>query len=393
MAPMSPATSVSGGLALLAHRLEDLAETLLVAVAGDDDLGIAAHRALEDAEHVDVTAERVGERLEDEGDGRLRGIAVELDLGVALHGLGVRDVGGRRGEREHVEDVVHGDVGRGGRAGDRVELGGGDGGGERRVELLRRDLFFHQVLLGEVVVGARDRVDELVAGDRGGVGEVRGDVAHRRLAVLVRVRLHREQVDDADELVLLADGQLHGDDLGAEGLLEEAEGVVEVGALTVEHVADDDAAQSAGGRAVPEPLVLDLDAEHGVDDDERRLDDLKAGDGVGEEARVAGGVDEVEGETLAIDVRQTRRQAHLALLLVVVPVGDRGAVRDRTQPGDSPGVEEQRLEQRRLAGTAMADERDVPDLGWVVHPGSPRSLSPASRPRAREAAGRVLSEG
>ena len=80
---------VAGGLALLAHGLEDLAEALLVTVAGDDDLGVAAHGALEDAEHVDVTAERVGERLEDEGDGRLRGIAVELDLGVALHGLGV----------------------------------------------------------------------------------------------------------------------------------------------------------------------------------------------------------------------------------------------------------------------------------------------------------------
>ena len=317
-----------GGLALLAHRLEHLAEALLQAAAGDDHVGVAAERALEDAEHVDVAAERVGERLEDEGDRGLRGVAVELDLGLAAERPGRRRVGGRRRQGEHVEDVVHGDIGRGGRAGDRVELGGGDGGGERRVELLRRDLLFHQVLLGEIVVGARDRVDELVAGGRGGVGEVRGDVAHRRRPALVRVRLHREQVDDADELVLLADRQLHGDDLGAEGLLEEAEGVVEVGALTVEHVADDDAAQSAGGRAVPEPLVLDLDAEHGVDDDQRGLDDPQGGDRVGLEARVAGRVDEVEGEAAAVDVRQTGREAHLAFLLVVVPVGDRGAVGD-----------------------------------------------------------------
>ena len=251
---------LGGGLALLAHRLEHLAHALLVAVARDHHLGVAGHLALEHAEHVDVAAEGVGERLEDERDRRLRRIADELDLLVALEGLRRGDVGGRRGEREDVEDVVHGDVGGRGGAGDRVELAGGDGGGERRVELVRRDLLLHEVLLGEVVVGARDRVDELVARRGGRVGEIGGDVAHGRLAALVRVRLHAEQVDDAAEVVLLADGQLHGDDLGAERLLQERQGVVEVGALAVEHVADDDATEAPRGGAVPEPLVLDLDA-------------------------------------------------------------------------------------------------------------------------------------
>ena len=201
-----------------------------------------------------------------------------------------------------------------------------------------------------------------------------------------------EQVDDAAEVVLLADRQLHGHDLRAERLLQELERVVEVGALAVEHVADDDAAEPARLGAVPEPLVLDFDAEHRVDDDERRLDDLQAGDGVGEEARVAGRVDEVEGETVAVDVRQTGREAHLALLLVVVPVGDRRAVGHGTQSRDRPGVEQQRLEQRRLAGTAVADESDVPDLGWVVHPGSPRCRSAAS-PREGARGGRSCPVG
>ncbi len=168
---------------------------------------------------------------------------------------------------------------------------------------------FHEVLLGEIVIGARDGVDELVACSLGGVREVGGDIAHGRLAARVRVRLHREQVDNAAELVLRADGQLHGDDLRAERFPQESEGVVEIGALAVQHVADDDAAEPARRGAIPEPLVLDLDAEHRVDDDDGGLDDPQGGDGVGEEARVAGRVDEVERETVAVDVRQTRREA------------------------------------------------------------------------------------
>ena len=66
-APMSPATSCSTGLVSLPCVLEQLAEALLVAVAGDRPGCCRCDGALEDAEHVDVAAEGVGERLEDEG--------------------------------------------------------------------------------------------------------------------------------------------------------------------------------------------------------------------------------------------------------------------------------------------------------------------------------------
>ena len=107
----------------------------------------------------------------------------------------------------------------------------------------------------------------------------------------------------------------------------------EVGALAVEHVAEEDAGEPACVGARPEPLGLDLDAEDAVDDHEGGLDDPQRGDGVGEEARIAGRVEEVEAESSALDVRKAGRQAELPALLVVVVVGDGRASRPRA-PGD-----------------------------------------------------------
>ena len=68
-------------------------------------------------------------------------------------------------------------------------------------------------------------------------------------------------------------GSCTADDLGAERLLQSGQRVREVGALAVEHVAEEDAGEAALVGARPEPLGLDLDAEDAVDDHEGRLDD------------------------------------------------------------------------------------------------------------------------
>ena len=216
--------------------------------------------------------------------------------------------------------------------------------------------------------------------------ELGRDVDFGDLLAVVDVRLHAEKVDDARELVLAADRDLDGHDLRAEGVAQVVDGDREVGALAVEHVAEQDARQATLVGARPEPLGLHLDAEHAVDDHEGGLDDAQRGDGVGEEARVAGRVEQVEAEALALDVREAGRQAELTSLLVVVVVGDRRAFDHVPQAIDHAGLVQQTLEQRRLAGAAVADEGDVPDLAWVVHPGSPRVSS-----RRRPARGRARS--
>ena len=52
----------------------------------------------------------------------------------------------------------------------------------------------------------------------------------------------------------------------------------------------------------------------------------------------------------------------IALLLVRVPVEDRGPGVDAPKPLDRAGVEEHRLREARLAGATVGDERDVPNL-------------------------------
>jgi hypothetical protein len=49
-------------------------------------------------------------------------------------------------------------------------------------------------------------------------------------------------------------------------------------------------------------------------------------------------------------------------VLVVVPVGDGRARIDRAEPVDGAGLEEERLDQRRLARATVSDDGDVPDL-------------------------------
>ena len=263
-------------LGVLAHRLEELTDALLVSVARDDHLGVARERALEHAKDVDVAAERVGERLEDEGGERLGRIADELLLGAIGAGHPDRsDVGRRRRQREQVEQAVDADAVRSRAAGDREDLRGRDGGAEGGAELVGRDLLFHQVLLGEVVVGARHGVDELVAGGCDRVGHVGRDVGGLRLAALIGVGLHAEQVDHAAELVLAADRHLRGNDLRSEGLLQRLDRSVEVGALAVEHVAEEHTGEGALAGPSPQALGLHLDAEHGVDHHHGGLDDVQ----------------------------------------------------------------------------------------------------------------------
>ena len=72
---------------------------------------------------------------------------------------------------------------------------------------------------------------------------------------------------------------------------------------------------------------------------------------------------------LPVEVAERGRERHLPLLLVLVPVRDRRARLDRAEPVDRAGLEEQRLDERRLARAAMADDGDVADLPGLVDAG------------------------
>src|SRR6185503_21391802 len=67
---------------------------------------------------------------------------------------------------------------------------------------------------------------------------------------------------------------------------------------------------------------------------------------------------------LQVDDGGGRRQPALALLLL--EVGDRVLLGHAAQPVDRPGLVEERLDERGLPGSAVADHRHIADLAWLL---------------------------
>ena len=176
-----------------------------------------------------------------------------------------------------------------------------------------------------------------------------------------------------------ADRDLGRDDVGAEGALQRVERGEEVGALAVEHVDEDQPRQSLGVGAAPEALGVDLDAHRGVDDDHGGVGDPQRGDGVGDEARLARGVDQVDLPPFVLEGRDRGVDRHLPPLLVGLVVGDGGAVGDRPEPVGDARLEQHRLVQARLAAAPVPDQGDIanPVCGLMWHAVEP---TPAVKP-------------
>ena len=230
------------------------------------------------------------------------------------------------------------EVARGGAAGDREDAALGDPGLERAHGLLVGDLLALEVALHQLVGHLGHLVHQLLAVLLGARAQVLGDLDLLRGAgagAVVAVGLHVHEVDHALELVLGADRDLGGHHVLAERLLERLEAAEEVRALAVEHVHEDEAGEAELVGALPEPVGGHLDAHHAVDHEHGALAHAQRGQRVGEEARLAGGVDEVDLAVVPAERREARRDRHLARLLVRRGVRDRRSVSHRAQPVDA----------------------------------------------------------
>jgi hypothetical protein len=279
-------------LTALGH--DERADALLGVGPGVEHLVVGPHDALIDAEEVDAPGELVGLRLEHEGEQLLVLVGLQRDLRqlerAVLHGA-----------RQVLDDRIEQAVGRqvlGRHAADHGEdaavvgalLEGGD-------DLLVRDLLALEVALHERVGDLGDLVHELLAVLLGLGPQLVGDRDLARVVAAVAVvfvGLHVDEVDHATDLVLGADRDLGGHDVRAEGTLQGLEGAEEVGTLAVEHVHEDHPGEVELLGALPQARGVDLDAHHGVDHEDRRLADPQGAEGVGHEARLARGVDEVD---------------------------------------------------------------------------------------------------
>ena len=184
----------------------------------------------EHLEQGDLADERVGDGLEHDGERLPGGIGRHLDLGVAGPDGG-GPVGGRGTDlHEQIREPVDADLGRGRAAHHGEHAGRLDAEGEGVLELLEAGHLALEVPLEQVVVGHHDALDEVVVHlVLEGLHLVRDRLGVRD-ASLVEVGGVGEEVGDALELRLGADGQLERGHARAEPIAELVERAFEAGA-------------------------------------------------------------------------------------------------------------------------------------------------------------------
>ncbi len=213
------------------------------------------------------------------------------------------------------------------------------------------------------VVGALlERVDDLLVGDllalqvalHQRVGDF-ADLVHQLLAVLLRAArparrgsgsrssprarpeswrkafMSTRSITPSHARARSRSGSRSRPTCGPKALLELLERAEEVGALAVEHVHEQHPRDVELGRPRPQAARGDLDAHHRVDDEHGRLAHAQRAERVGDEARLAGRVEQVDLALPPLERAERRRDRHLPRLLVGVGVRH-GACRRAPSP-------------------------------------------------------------
>ena len=277
-----------------------------------------------------------------------------------------------------------------------------DGG----LDLGDREGLAAEVLLEQVLVRFGDGLEQDLAVLRDDLGHVGRDLldvvlgAHGHVALGVArpdQRAHLDQVDDADEVVLDADRQLQHERLGLELVDDRVDREVEVGAELVHLVDEADARDVVLVGLTPDGLGLGLDALLAVEDGDRAIEHAKRALDLDREVDVAGGVDDVDLVLVPEARHGSGGDRDATLLLLLHPVGGRGAVVRLTDLVVGARVVQDALGRRRLAGIDVRHDADVADLrevgehvlchGCLPYLWSPgRSLSLSKRPGVRRSA-------
>ena len=174
-------------------------------------------------------------------------------------------------------------------------------------------------------------------------------------------RPHLDEIDDAAEVLLLADRQLHRYRVRAEAVDHRLHRGEEVGAGAVHLVDEGDARDAVLVGLPPDRLGLGLDAGDRVEDGDRAVEHAQAALDLDRKVHVPGRIDDVDAKVVPERRRRGRRDRDPALLLLLHPVHHRGALVHLAHLVRAAGVVEDPLGRRRLAGVDVRHDPDVAD--------------------------------
>ena len=175
------------------------------------------------------------------------------------------------------------------------------------------------------------------------------------------VGLHRDQIDDAVEIVFLADGPLHEQGVAAHLLAHLPDDFFGIGADAVHLVDEGQARHVVALHLAVDGERLRLHAPHAAQHQNRAVQHAQAALHLDREIDVAGRVDQVDRVSLPGDGRGGAgdRDAPLAFEIHVVHGGAVAAAFDFIDPMDAAGIEEDPLAQGRFARVDMGRNADV----------------------------------
>jgi hypothetical protein len=183
--------------------------------------------------------------------------------------------------------------------------------------------------------------------------------------------VHLDDVDDAAEVLLLADRKLDRSGVRTEAVDHRLDGREEVGADAVHLVDEGDARDAVAVGLPPDRLGLGLHPRHGVEDGDGAVEDAQAPLHLDREVHVPGRIDDVDTKIAPEGRRRRGRDRDAALLLLRHPVHHGGALVHLAHLVGAAGVVEDPLGRRRLAGV---DVRHDPDVADVVERDRPACL-------------------
>ncbi len=234
---------------------------------------------------------------------------------------------------------------------------------QRRLHAIDRQLFAFEEHLEQLVVLFGDRLDQVLAPLHRELAQLAVDVflRHRRSEVVgVDDLLHREEVDDALELVLGADRHLNRHRARAEPLANLFDDVEEVGADAVHLVDEDDARNLILVRLAPNRLGLRLHRGNRIEERDQAVEHAQRALDLDREVHVARRVDDVDARVAPGRRGRGRGDRDAALLLLNHPVHRRGAVVHLAHLVHASGEEQDAFGTGRLAGVDVRRNADIP---------------------------------
>src|SRR5205807_1892772 len=173
-------------------------------------------------------------------------------------------------------------------------------------------------------------------------------------------RLHREQVNDAFELVFLSDGELNGDRAGIQTLADGVNGTLKIRAHLIHFVNETNSRDTVLVGLPPNGFRLRLDTVDGVEHGASPVEHAQGTLDFSREIHVAGCINDVDADIAPYAGRGCGRDGDTALLLLLHPIHGGRAFMDLSDAVRSSRIEENALSRSGLAGIDVSHDADVP---------------------------------